>query len=332
MRAPPPVTAWARARLDVMVSGMRDDTSQEASFRAIFRRLHARHPNCLGDEWVREPCRSAGGRIAARPIVWSRRNGAWRQVSVLWVGAAPGNAGGRGAGDLGAHGTRIPFGGDIAGANLDVLLSSIALDRNRTFITAALNTLPRRGGGEPAPDELRAPAGQYRNSVLVLRDTLLATGPRLVIALGNVGLRALAAACSLTHAREARLPSLDRLRRAGVERGEVHSLAGAFAADAELSAAWHAAWPAAELPAVLWLTHPSAQNMSPFARRETLFHERMLEARSQLRAAARSVLGVTPPDRRAAPPATGIYALPDWRERIAPRHARLDALWRAHGV
>jgi hypothetical protein len=38
------------------------------------------------------------------------------------------------------------------------------------------------------------------------------------------------------------------------------------------------------------------------------------------------------PEARAEPPATGIYALTDWRDRIAPRHARLDALWRAHGV
>jgi uracil-DNA glycosylase len=315
-----------------MVSAMRDDTSQEAGFRAIFRRLHAQHPNCLGDEWLTAPCRTADGRVVTRPIVWSRRNGAWRQVSVLWVGAAPGNAGGRGAGELGAHGTRIPFGGDIAGANLDVLLSSIGLDRNRTFITAALNTLPRRGGGEPGLDELRAPIGEYRNSVLVLRDTLLAAGPRLVVALGNVGLRALAAACSITHARDARLPSLDRLRGAGLERGRVSSLAAAFASDAELRDAWQAAWPEAGAPSVLWLTHPSAQNMSPFARRDTLFHGRMLDACAQLRAAARSALGAALPEARAEPPATGIYALTDWRDRIAPRHARLDALWRAHGV
>src|SRR5262245_62057919 len=117
----------------------------EDLFRTIFRKAHAAHPNCLRDEWVSESCRDARGRPVDRPIVWSRRNGPWHPVDLLLVGAAPGNAGGKGSGTLGAHATRIPFGGDIAGANLDVLLGSIGKTRNDVFITASLNMLPAAG-------------------------------------------------------------------------------------------------------------------------------------------------------------------------------------------
>jgi hypothetical protein len=73
----------------------------EERFRAIFRKLHAEHPNCLHDEWLSTPCTLASGAPADRPIVWSRRNGPWQQSDVLFIGAAPGNAGGKGAGILG---------------------------------------------------------------------------------------------------------------------------------------------------------------------------------------------------------------------------------------
>jgi hypothetical protein len=72
--------------------------------------------------------------------------------------------------------------------------------------------------------------------------------------------------------------------------------------------------------------------MSPFARTDTLFHTRMLDARDALRRAARAVLGRTPPRHRPHHGNDGIYALPEWRERIGPRHDRLDALWRERGV
>lgn len=306
---------------------------QEARFRAIFRRLHADHPACLSDEWLMQPCRLRSGEPAPRPIAWSRRNGPWTRVDILWVGAAPGNAGGKGAGDMGAHGTRIPFGGDVAGANLDALFGSIGLDRNHTFITAALNQLPARGGGEPTPAEIAAPVGAYPSSIHALRDTLVAAGPRLVVALGNVGLRALLSAARLEGDDDVpRLLSPSRLERAGLRRGAVSAWPAAEPPSAAVLAAWQAAWGEAPLPALLWLTHPSAQNMSPFAGVETAFHVRMLEARDALRAAVRAVLGVEPPAERPAPPRDGIYALPEWRERIAARHDRLDRLWREKGV
>src|SRR5690606_10640550 len=141
-------------------------------------------------------------------------NGAWRRVEILWVGAAPGNAGGKGDGALGAHGTRIPLGRDIAGANPDVLLGSIRLNRNETFIVAALTRLPARGGGEPTIAELHAPVGRYPTSLHLLRDTVVAAGPRLVVALGTVALRSTLAALRLDA--HPRLPGPARLARAGL--------------------------------------------------------------------------------------------------------------------
>jgi uracil-DNA glycosylase len=303
---------------------------EEERFRTIFRRIHAHHPNCLADEWLNESCRFADGEFSPRPSVWSRRNGPWQRTDVLWTGAAPGNAGGKGAGRLGAHGTRIPFGGDIAGANLEVLLSSIGLDRNRTFISASLNHLPLKGGGEPTPAELNAPVGEYPSSLHIVRDTVIAAGPRLIVALGNVALRVIFAAARLSQS--TRLPSQKQLALLGLERGQWTPWPEQAAPDPEFLASWQAAWSDAELPAILWLTHPSAQNMSPYAGRETVFHSRMLDALTALRKTARDVFGWPAPRERPHPPTDGIYALPEWRELIAPRNYDLDQLWRAKGV
>jgi uracil-DNA glycosylase len=280
-------------------------------FPAIFRKAHANHPNCLRDEWISEPCRDAAGQPVDRPLAWSRRNGPWHPVDLLWVGAAPGNAGGKGAGILGAHATRIPFGGDIAGANLDVLFGSIGITRNETFITAALNQLPLAGGGEPTLAEMSTPIGKYESSLHLLRDTMHAADPKLIVALGNVGLRALVASSQLD-TEGIKLPTLGKLQKAGFNRGDVGH------------------WPG--LPPILWLTHPSAQNMSPFARTDTLFHTRMLDARDALQRAVKTQLGWKPPRVRPPYPDDGIYALNEWRELVGPRHKKLDALWREKGV
>jgi len=304
---------------------------REERFRRIFRRAHADHPSCLRDEWLMEPCRLENGARADRSVVWSRRNGPWRQVDVLWVGAAPGNAGGRGSGDMGAHATRIPFGGDIAGGNLDVLLGSVGLDRNRTFIVAALNQLPARGGGEPRPVELRAPVGDHASSIHLLRDTLLAAGAGLVVVLGNVALRTAVAAARLQEQPRITLPGLGRLEDAGLERGTAIAWPPALSPDRAFLDAWSGAWGRAPLPRLLWLLHPSAQNMSPYAGTDTAFHARMVRTRDALRRAAAEVLGGVP-DRRMAPPTGGIYALPEWRAAIGSRHAELDRIWREKGV
>ena len=299
----------------------------EIRFSEIFRKVHANHPPCLQDEWLSQPCRLPNGALVDRPVVWSRRNGPWRHVDLLWVGAAPGNAGGKGAGQLGAHGTRIPFGGDVAGANLEVLFGSIGITRNDTFITAALNQLPAAGGGEPTFAELSARVGAYASSLHLLRDTMLAARPRMIIALGNVGLRALLAAARLPQ-EGSKLPAPGKLAKAGLRRGRASTWPELLLPDDEFTAAWGA--PA--LPWLLWLTHPSAQNMSPYARKETLFHTRMLAARTALRRAVRQTLGWQPPAKRAQLPVTGIYALREWRELVGPRHQLLDELWRRKGV
>ena len=299
-------------------------------FRAVFRRAHSGHAACHDDEWLSSACRAPNGSPLDRPLAWSRRNGPWHAVDITFVGAAPGNAGGRGSGALGAHATRIPFGGDVAGANLDVLLGSIGINRNETFLSAALNSLPVRGGGEPDVMEIRAAVGEYPSSLHLLRDTLLATGARLIVALGNVALRSIHAATRLD-ADGTRLPSLQRLSKAGAQRNAVHAFS-IMEVDDSFRAAWDDAHIGRTLPSILWLTHPSAQNMSPFARTDTLFHTRMLDARSALRAAVARELGWTLPAVRADPPSSGIYDLPEWRNLIAPHHARLDALWREKGV
>lgn len=312
--------------------GAMTEPAEEQRYREIFRRIHAGHPGCLGDEWLMDPCRPADGVPAHRSVVWSRRNGPWRRVEVLWVGAAPGNAGGMGRGRMGAHGTRIPFGGDIAGGNLDVLLSSVGLDRNRTFIVAALNQLPERGGGEPRVSELRQPVGTAASSLHVLRETVLASGARLVACLGNVALRSTVASARLAGAPSLTLPGLKGLETAGLRRGEAFPWPRAFGPDAAFGAAWSRHWDNAPLPHLLWLLHPSAQNMSPYAGSGTVFHARMVETVAALRDAVAGVLGRTAPARRPPPPLTGLYDLPEWREAVGPRHAELDALWRARGV
>lgn len=304
----------------------------------IFRRAHAGHATCLADEWHSAPCPPP-----AHPLVWSRRNGPWREVGALFVGAAPGNAGGRGTGDMGAHATRIPFGGDVAGANLDVLLASAGLTRDEVFLVAALNRLPDAGGGEPTARELSQPVGDYETSLHLLRDTMLAARPRLVVALGNVGLRATIAAARLADdagrsvvSGRVSMPSLERLKKAGLER----NVAAAWPVAQAPDPAFAEAWGPRPLPHVLWLTHPSAQNMSPYARVETAFHTRMLEARDALRAAVAEVLGVTPPAIREDVPLAGavaaadrsIYDLAEWREAVGARHRTLDRLWRSKGV
>jgi uracil-DNA glycosylase len=308
------------------------DSREEEPYRRIFRLAHAEHRACAADEWLSEPCRAPDGAPAERSVVWSRRNGPWARVDVLFVGAAPGNAGGMGSGPMGAHATRIPFGGDIAGGNLDVLLSSAGLDRNSTFIVAALNQLPDRGGGEPRVSELRAPVGALPSSLHLLRETVLAAAPRLVVSLGNVALRAVAAAATLAGTSRLTLPSLPGLEAAGLSRGSTVRWPTGLAADPAFSAALADRSGDGSLPALLWLLHPSAQNMSPYAGKDTVFHARMVETVAALREAVSQVLGWSPPAERPPLPHRGIYALPEWRDAVGPRHAELDRLWRERGV
>lgn len=304
---------------------------QEKRFREIFRRAHAGHAACRTDEWLMSPCTAPDG-SPVMPLVWSRRNGPWRRVETLWVGAAPGNAGGKGRGDQGAHGTRIQFGGDIAGANLDALLGSIGIDRNDTFLVAALNRLPDAGGGEPGLRELQEPVGAYPSSIELLRDTVVAAGPGLIITLGIVGLRTLASALTQEDLSAATLPTLCRLERAGFKRDALNEWpAEALPLSEAFLSRWKEAW-GEEKIFVLPLMHPSGQNMSPYARIPTAFHQRMVITRDALRRAYSERFRRPVPATRAPYPDHGIYALPEWRLRVGPRHRELDALWRAKGI
>lgn len=243
---------------------------------------------------------------------------------------------------MGAHGTRIPFGGDIAGGNLDVLLSAIGLSRNDTFIVASLNQLPARGGGEPSRAELAKPVGRYPDSVALLRDTVIATGPHLVVALGNVALRVLftaltrpdsgAVGATRDVAGPLRLPTPARLAAYGLVRGRLTAWPDTAPLDTGFVHAWRDAWNEEPQFRVIPLLHPSAQNMSPFAGGETVFHSRMVETVAALRSAAGQALGLKLPRVRPAAPTDGIYALPEYRSRVAERHARYDELWRRKGV
>jgi hypothetical protein len=169
--------------------------------------------------------------------------------------------------------------------------------------------------------------------VHLLRDTIIATGPRLLVALGNVAARATFAAFALTEGAALALPTLARLERRGLQRGAPLALPpGDDAFGADFRGHWEEAWHEPPALSLLLITHPSGQNMSPFARVETAFHQRMRDARAALRSTVTEVLGRSVPDERAPLPEDGIYALPEWRERIGPHHARLDALWREKGL
>jgi hypothetical protein len=59
----------------------------------------------------------------------------------------------------------------------------------------------------------------------------------------------------------------------------------------------------------------------------------MIETRDAVRAAAARIFGQRSiPRRRADLPENGIYALPEWRDRIAPRLSAMDRRWREKGV
>ncbi len=152
------------------------------------------------------------------------------------------------------------------------------------------------------------------------------------MALGNVALRSTVAAARLEEKKRLTLPGLKRLEAAGLTRGEARPWPESFPPDPSFRESWADVRPGHPPPHLLWLLHPSAQNMSPHAGVETAFHTRMLDTVAALRRAMTEVLGTTPPGERPAPPRTGIYALPDWENAVGPRHAELDRLWRDKGV
>ncbi len=102
--------------------------------------------------------------------------------------------------------------------------------------------------------------------------------------------------------------------------------------DRELEHAWRRAWREPPAPRALWLVHPSAQNMSPYAGTHTAFHARMREAHDVLRMAVQKTSRLDTAGAARGATRDGNLALPERKELVQPRNELLDALWREKGI
>jgi DNA polymerase len=97
----------------------------------------------------------------------------------MFIAEAPGRNG--------ADRTRIPFHGDISGANFEELIASINLSRDEIFITNSVLCSPRKPGGandKPSRAEIRNCSGFLRRQIELINPPVIAT-------LGAVALDAL---------------------------------------------------------------------------------------------------------------------------------------------
>jgi len=116
--------------------------------------------------------------LADKTAVLSDLNGNL-EPRVMFVGEAPGR--------VGADRTRRPFYGDKSGANFQILLDSIGLSREDTFITSAVMCSPRS-----ATDANRRPLrSEIRNCSGFLKRTIELVQPKVIATLGGVALEAL---------------------------------------------------------------------------------------------------------------------------------------------
>jgi uracil-DNA glycosylase family 4 len=118
--------------------------------------------------------------MCQRTAVLSDLNGALNS-RVMFIGEAPGRKG--------ADRTRKPFSGDQSGKNFDRFLDSIALTREKIFITSAALCNPRTESGA----NRRPTAREVANCAGFLRRTIALVDPRVVVTLGVVALEALKA-------------------------------------------------------------------------------------------------------------------------------------------
>lgn len=117
-------------------------------------------------------------RMHGRTKVLSEKNGNV-DSKVVFVGEAPGR--------LGADRTGIPFHGDRAGGNFELLLQSAGLERQRVFITNAVLCNPRdEKGNNSAPNN-----EEVRNCSLHLSILIDIIEPELIVPLGQCALRSL---------------------------------------------------------------------------------------------------------------------------------------------
>src|SRR5690242_2368133 len=115
---------------------------------------------------------------SARVLNYSAGN---LRADLFFVGEAPGR--------LGADATEVPFHGDTAGDNFEDLLSFAGINRKDVYVTNAVLCNPKDAQGNnatPNPNEIA-------NCVTFLRRQIELVDPKIVIALGNAALRALAA-------------------------------------------------------------------------------------------------------------------------------------------
>lgn len=117
--------------------------------------------------------------LTGRAAVLSELNGNFRQPKVFFLAEAPGRQGG--------NRTRRPFSGDKSGANFQVLLDSIGLQREEIFITnsALCNPYTLTGANrKPTKTEIKNCSG-------FLRKTIEIVNPKIIVTLGAVALEAL---------------------------------------------------------------------------------------------------------------------------------------------
>lgn len=122
-------------------------------------------------------------RMEGRTRVLSPANGPV-PAAVCFIAEAPGRRGG--------DRTATPLSGDRSGRNFELLLAEAGLDRAAVFITNAVLCNPRDAAGRNAPPH----TAEVRNCSRFLAATLDLVQPRVVVTLGTVALRALAAIAS----------------------------------------------------------------------------------------------------------------------------------------
>lgn len=101
-------------------------------------------------------------------------------AAIMFVGEAPGR--------LGAERHGIPFHGDAAGRNFELLLAQAGFARGEVFITNAVLCNPQTPQGLNS----RPSASELAECRPWLRETIELVDPRLVVALGATALRSLA--------------------------------------------------------------------------------------------------------------------------------------------
>jgi uracil-DNA glycosylase len=113
-----------------------------------------------------------------KTAVLSELNGSL-DPKVFFIAEAPGRQG--------ADRTRRPFSGDKSGANFQILLDSIGLQREEIFITNTVLCSPRSETGanrKPTQKEIKNCAGYLEKTINLI-------DPKIIVTLGSVALEAL---------------------------------------------------------------------------------------------------------------------------------------------